>query len=155
VGVHGARQDDPGNPGADRRAKPRQRLRPNRGFPLPSPEHVIPPQMLVRIAHFCLTIPNDLENDQRLERLIYYTALPRPQCYPQMELVDQSNQRFVGVHFARQDAAESPGSGGASPYHPAAVTPLELVDQSNQRFVGVHFARQDAAESPASGGASP
>jgi hypothetical protein len=104
---------------------------------------------------FCLTIPNDLANDQRLERLIYYTALPRPQCYPQMELVDQSNQRFVGVHFARQDAAESPGSGGASPYHPAAVTPLELVDQSNQRFVGVHFARQDAAESPASGGASP
>jgi hypothetical protein len=45
-------------------------------------------------------------------------------------LVDQSNQRFVGVHAARQDEAGSPGSGGASPYL-CARTIGDISDGSN------------------------
>ena len=55
------------------------------------------------------------------------------------ELVDQSTEEFVGDRVKRQDDTESPGSGGASPYLPAAspmnAIPFGMAHQSTEEFI--------------------
>jgi hypothetical protein len=59
-----------------------------------------------------------------------------------MEWVEQSTEQFMGGHVTRRDDAESPGSGGASPYlsalsrHDVIPYLMEWVEQSTEQFMG-------------------